>query len=183
MSFVIKIISVIGFSFVLSACASFYDVTTNNAPQYVKPLNVGNGFAISGRFLAKSATKNSYGNFTWVKSESSEELDFNTPLGQTVSKIMIQDGMATLTTADDTYTGDDLNAMMEDRLGFILPVVYLHYWIQGVPIPNQAVTANLHDGFSQLGWKIEYLAWYDPNHPKIIQCSKDDLIIKLLIAN
>ena len=71
--------------------------------------------------------------------------------------------------------------MMQRELGFVLPMAYLHYWIQGVQLPGLPIDEELTDGFVQLGWDVEYLQWLDPTHPEIVECTKDDLVIKLLI--
>lgn len=165
----------------LNACASFYTEETTNAPPYLRPVKVDNDFDISGRFSIKNATHNKYGNFNWIKIDKNEELSFNTPLGQTVAKIVLNNGIATLTTEDRTYTSTDLDSMMQQKLGFILPLAYLHYWVQGVALPDVPDTSPLFDGFKQLGWNIEYLKWHDANHPQIIQLTKEQLVIKLLI--
>ena len=167
----------------LVGCASFYDATPDKpVSTYTKPISIESEFDISGRFIIKQPNKNDYGNFTWVRSGESEELDFNSPIGQTVAKIIIESGNATLYAKNESYAGESLNVMMEKRLGFVLPMNYLHYWIQGVPLPNVPTTQELTTGFVQLGWNVEYLEWMDSTHPQIIQCTKDDLVIKLLIV-
>ena len=165
----------------LSSCASFYDVTIEKPAEYVQPIAIESDFNISGRFFIKTSKRDNYGNFTWDKSGNDESLAFRTPIGQTVAQITIESGSATLTTKDKVYSGEDLETMMQNHLGFILPMSQLHYWIKGVPLPSAPVTNKLTSGFVQLGWRIEYLQWVDPNHPHVIRCSKDDLVIKLLI--
>ena len=166
----------------VGSCASFYDVKPVTPPVvYNKPTLIDQNFDITGRFFIKQPEKNSYGNFAWHKLNESEELNFNTPLGQTVAQIIIESGVATLTAKEETYTGDNLDQMMQEKMGFVLPMNYLHYWIQGVSLPNAPVTAELANGFVQLGWNVEYLQWLDKNHPQIVQCTKGDLVIKLFI--
>jgi outer membrane lipoprotein LolB len=167
---------------ILGGCASFYDVEPDTSSTvYTKPSTIESGFNISGRFIIKQPQKNNYGNFTWNRTLESEELDFNTPIGQTVAKITIESGIATLYTKNESYTAESLNEIMEQQLGFVIPMGYLHYWIQGVPLPGIPISEQLSDGFVQLGWKVEYLQWATPNHPQILQCTHDDLVIKLLI--
>ena len=166
----------------LSACASFYNIESSKPlTVYNRPVVVPNDFNISGRFSIKTKDKYNYGNLTWSRVGDIEELDFISPLGQTFARIKIESGNINLTTNNDTYTSEDLDDLMIRQLGFVLPLNYLHYWILGVEFPGIIVTEKLVDGFIQLGWKVEYLEWVDKNHPKIIMCSKDDLIIKLLI--
>lgn len=166
----------------LFGCASFYDIEVDSASAYQKPIVIDANYAISGRFSINSAQKHDYGNFVWTKTINREELDFNTPLGQTVAQIVIESGVPILTTKDRVYVGNDLDKMLYDHLGFVLPPIkYLHYWIQGVPFPSTDVLKQLPDGFTQMGWNVEYLKWQDRNHPHILKCSNKDLVVKLLI--
>ncbi|MCC2624223.1 MAG: lolB [Burkholderiales bacterium] len=159
----------------------FYNPTVEKSSPYIKPTTIDKNFDISGRFSITTPKKNDYGNFTWARQGESESLELRSPIGSVVAKISIESKAATLETKDKTYTGNDLDKLLQDNLGFTLPMQSLHYWIQGVALPNMPIDSNLADGFVQLGWKVEYLDWQDPNHPKILQCSKGDLTIKLLI--
>lgn len=177
-----KILLIFLVSGILSGCASLYDTKVDNPAEYHKPQQIDDSYNLSGRFSIKTAEKNYYGNFNWLKESGAEELDFMSPVGTTVAQIKIESGITSLTDEDNkTYTGNNLNQLMQDRLGFVLPMSYLHYWIQGVPLPQYPVQESLKSGFSQLGWNVEYLSWHDENHPQIIQASKDNLRIKLLI--
>lgn len=168
--------------FASSACAMFYDLSTNNKPApYTKPTTIAKNFDISGRFIIKANKKNNYGNFTWSKQDDDETMELRSPIGSTIARITIKDKIATLATGNKIYTGDNLDQLLEDNLGFILPIGLLHYWIQGVALPNIPLDNQLGDGFTQLGWVVEYLSWSDATHPKVIQCSKGDLTIKLLL--
>lgn len=178
---IINILIVISLGFILNACASFYNPTVEKPTPYKKPLVVDKDFDISGRFSIKTSQKNEYGNFTWTKIESSENLELRSPIGNTVAKITVESGIVTLNTQDKIYSGNDLDSLLQQNLGFVLPMESLHYWIQGIELPNVPIDKKLNDGFSQLGWDIEYLSWSDPNHPKVIQCTKGDLVIKLLL--
>lgn len=178
-----KVIISILITCTLSGCASLFGATPKNSevPLYTRPVKVDNDFDISGRFSIKSDNTNKYGNFSWLKLSNTEDLEFNTPLGQTVAKITITNGVATLVADNRTYTSSDLDSMMQEKLGFVLPLSYLHYWVQGVALPDIADTKALPSGFSQLGWNVEYLKWKDVNHPQIIQLTHENLVIKLLI--
>lgn len=164
----------------LSGCASFYDRQVSNPDLYHKPVTIDNNFNISGRFSIITSNKNYYGNFEWQHESSLDNLALVTPLGNTVAQITVESSIATLKTNDDTYRGDDLDELLTKQLGFTLPINYLHYWVQGVPLPQYPVESSLNSGFKQLGWNIEYLKWQDENHPEIVQVSKPNLRIKLL---
>lgn len=176
--FPIILVAIIG----LSSCASWYDVKVDQPAAYHAPTQIDNNYNIDGRFTIRTASKDYYGNFNWQHESANDVLAFMSPLGSTVAKIVVESDVATLTTEDnESYSGSDLDQMMNKQLGFSLPLQYLHYWIQGIPLPNYPVNDRLSSGFEQLGWKIEYLRWQDNNHPQIVQVSKADLRIKLLI--
>lgn len=175
-------LGMIVFMAALSGCASLFGIKdTDKVPIYHKPMYVSESYAIDGRFSINSKNSHKYGNFTWVKNPNYEEINFNTPLGQTVAKIVIESGIVTLTTKDQTYVGNDVDDMLYDNVGFDLPINYLHYWVEGLPLPNEPVAKYIPGGFEQLAWSVEYLDWSTPDNPHILKCTNQDLVVKLLI--
>lgn len=169
--------------FSLVGCASIYDKQVDQPDVYVAPQKIDTNYSIDGRFSIVNSAKNYYGNFTWDHDLSADKLSLNSPLGNSVAVISVESNVATLQTKDGVYSGKDLDELLENNLGFTLPIEYLHYWVQGIPLPQYPVDKSLVSGFEQLGWNVEYLKWQDVNHPQIVQVSNSDLRIKLLISN
>lgn len=165
----------------LTGCASFYDTTVEHPDNYHAPTQIDSSYNIDGRFSIVANKKDYYGNFNWQHESGLDRLALMSPLGNAVARISVESGVATLETSDGTYHGEDLDEMLIKQLGFTLPINYLHYWVQGVPLPDYPVNNTLTSGFSQLSWNIEYLRWQDINHPQIVQVSKEGLRIKLLV--
>ena len=169
-------------AFLLNSCASFYDVNVAQSQAYQQPDKLLEQFSLSGRFLIKNAKDTYYGNFSWWRESGVEELDLNSPIGSTVAQIKIESGVASLLANNHVYTGANLGAIMQQQLDFSLPLNYLYYWIQGFKFPDYPVEYVLANGFTQLGWNVEYLAWGENKLPQIIKCSRGDLVIKLVIS-
>lgn len=165
----------------LTACASFYDKKVDKADDYHTPDIVDESYNVNGRFSIITQKDNSYGNFTWQHSSQFDDVSLMSPIGNVVAKIIVESNIATLKTSDGSYSGKDLDSLLMQQLGYTLPITYLHYWMQGIPLPEYPVTNKLQSGFMQLGWKVEYLKWQDENHPYIMQISNDAMRIKLLI--
>lgn len=165
----------------LAGCAFLGIKDVEKAPTYHKPTFLEESYAIDGRFSTNSKSAHAYGNYTWVKTKEREQINFTTPLGETVAQIIIESGIVTLNAKGKSYVGDDVDDMLYNKVGFDLPLNYLHYWIQGMPIPGEVVDKTLNDGFTQLGWSVEYLEWVNQTHPHIIKCTNQDLVVKLLI--
>lgn len=175
------LLTLVGSLLLLSGCASWYDVNVAQPASYHQPLNLDESYNISGRFSIVTPQKDYYGNFNWQHESQNDVLDFMSPLGNTVAQIRVESNIASLNNGNQEYSGQNLDSMMQEQLGFTLPIAYLHYWIQGVPLPQYPVQDKLASGFSQLAWQVEYLQWQDQNHPQIVQVSKPDLRIKLVI--
>lgn len=165
----------------LSSCASYYEMPVDNVANYHKPNNVDTNYDIGGRFSIITPSKNYYGNYSWQHDSSSDNLSMFSPIGTVVANIIVESDIATLETSDGIYKGKDLDTLLIKQLGFTLPVNYLHYWVQGIPLPQYSIDKNLQSGFTQLGWNVEYLKWEDDNHPYIMQISNDQMKVKLLI--
>lgn len=167
--------------FSLNSCASYYDVTVDNAANYHKPNKVDQTYDIGGRFSIITPKDNYYGNYSWQHDVGSDHLSMFSPIGTVVANITVESNIAILETSNGVYKGKDLDVLLTQQLGFTLPISYLHYWVQGVPLPEYPITNQLQSGFTQLGWNIEYLKWEDENHPYIMQISNAQMKIKLLI--
>lgn len=165
----------------LTGCASLYDTTVEHPDNYHAPVQIDSSYNIDGRFSIVNRQKDYYGNFNWQHESGFDRLSLMSPLGNSVARITVESNIASLETSDGVYRGDDLDSMLTKQLGFSLPINYLHYWVQGVPLPDYPITNSLTSGFSQLNWNVEYLRWQDVNHPQIVQVSNGELRIKLLI--
>lgn len=177
-----KLIPLMG-GILLAGCASWYDAQVNTPSSYHVPQKLDESYNISGRFLIVTAeSKDYYGNFNWQRESGNDALAFMSPLGNTVAQINIESGVATLINSNGThYSGRNLDNLMQEQLGFALPLNYLHYWIQGVPLPQYPVQDKLTSGFSQLNWQVEYLSYQDENHPHILALHNSQMRIKMVI--
>lgn len=96
-----------------------------------------------------------------------------------LTKMMASAPVSTTEPQDDSHYGD-LNKLLKDYLGFEIPLQYMHYWVQGVPLPQYHIDQQLTDGFMQQSWKVEYLQ-YKNGKPTITKITRDKLMIKLLL--
>jgi outer membrane biogenesis lipoprotein LolB len=93
--------------------------------------------------------------------------------------MMASGPLSTMGSLDDSHYGD-LTKLLKDYLGFEIPLQYMHYWVQGVPLPQYHIDQQLTDGFMQQSWKVEYLQ-YKNGKPTITKITRDKLMIKLLL--
>ncbi|WP_168792495.1 lipoprotein insertase outer membrane protein LolB [Paraburkholderia aromaticivorans] len=157
----------------LAGCASVkpQGPSTSNAATSV---TTQTSRAYQGRFAVQyndqnGQQRNAYGNFTWQETGDTVTLQLRNPLGQTLAVVTSSPGSATLELPNrQPLTADNVSTLMQNALGFTLPVEGLRYWLQPSPAPtSRAKTEKDPEQPSRLkqitqdGWTIDYLAYAD----------------------
>ncbi|OAJ60256.1 lipoprotein localization factor LolB [Paraburkholderia ginsengiterrae] len=155
----------------LAGCASVkpQGPSTSNAATAV---TAQTSRAYQGRFSIQyndqnGQQRNAYGNFTWQETGDTVTLQLRNPLGQTLAVVTSSPATATLELPNrQPLTADNVSTLMQNALGFTLPVEGLRYWLQPSPAPtSRAKTVNDPQQPSRLkqitqdGWTIDYLAY------------------------
>ncbi|PZR48190.1 lipoprotein insertase outer membrane protein LolB [Paraburkholderia fungorum] len=157
----------------LAGCASVkpQGPSTSNAATAV---TAQTSRAYQGRFAIQyndqnGQQRNAYGNFTWQETGDTVTLQLRNPLGQTLAIVTSSPASATLELPNrQPLTADNVSTLMQNALGFALPVEGLRYWLQPSPAPtSRARTEKDPDQPSRLkqitqdGWTIDYLTYAD----------------------
>ncbi|MBC8738635.1 lipoprotein localization protein LolB [Paraburkholderia sp. UCT31] len=137
--------------------------------------------------------RNAYGNFSWQETGDTVTLQLRNPLGQTLAIVTSSPASATLELPNrQPLTADNVSTLMQNALGFTLPVEGLRYWLQPSPAPtSRAKTEKDPEQPSRLkqitqdGWTIDYVAYADApaTGVKRLNLSRSDppLDIKLVL--
>ncbi|CAB3664370.1 lipoprotein insertase outer membrane protein LolB [Paraburkholderia rhynchosiae] len=155
----------------LAGCASVkpQGPSTSNAATAV---TAQTSRAYQGRFAVQyndqnGQQRNAYGNFSWQETGDTVTLQLRNPLGQTLAIVTSSPASATLELPNrQPLTADNVSTLMQNALGFALPVEGLRYWLQPSPAPtSRAKTEKDPEQPSRLkeitqdGWTIDYLAY------------------------
>ncbi|CAH2798404.1 MAG: Outer membrane lipoprotein component of lipoprotein transport system LolB [uncultured Paraburkholderia sp.] len=155
----------------LAGCASVkpQGPSTSNAATSV---TAQTNRSYQGRFAVQyndqnSQQRNAYGNFSWQETGDTVTLQLRNPLGQTLAVVTSSPSSATLELPNrQPLTADNVSTLMQNALGFALPVEGLRYWLQPSPAPtSRAKTEKDPEQPSRLkqitqdGWTIDYLAY------------------------
>ena len=99
----------------------------------------------------------------WQQRKDNYEMRVIAPLGQGTYLIKQEGDIFSLQTPEDvTYQAASAEALMQDQLGWTLPVAALRYWATGMPHPDWTVSALEIDDYGRLsqlqqaGWTIDY---------------------------
>ena len=157
----------------LSGCASVkpQGPSTSNAATAV---TAQTSRAYHGRFAVQyvdqnGQQRNAYGNFDWQERGDTVTLQLRNPLGQTMAIVTSSPAAATLELPNrQPLTADNVSTLMQNALGFALPVEGLRYWLQPSVAPTSKAKTEKDPQqdtrlkeIQQDGWTIDYLAYAD----------------------
>ena len=109
--------------------------------------------------------------------------------GQTVARIYRDDDMATLDQGDRHHQAADVEALMEQVLGWHLPLSGLHHWVLGSSDTDGAVQVERDKTgrialLRQHDWVVRYQSYADARPdslPARMQMNHEDMQVLLLI--
>lgn len=163
-------------TFFLSSCASFNRPLVSSPPPVKKivnhylpwaqrktQLNAIKNWHVNGNLAAHNQQhKGINASFSWEQHNNAYQLSFFGPLGSSSAVLNGNANGISLVTHQQTYTAKNPEQLLQNQLGFRLPVSQLYYWIRGLPAPQSRYTVNL-DAYNRLlklrqsGWHINYL--------------------------
>jgi len=118
-------------------------------------------FAFNGRVAIKQGEKRENAGLRWVHRAAEDEILLLAPLGQTVARIHRDDGQATLDTSGKRYEAQDMESLMQQVLGWQLPLAGLKHWLYALPAPGSEPLIERDENgqvsvLRQDGWEISY---------------------------
>jgi outer membrane lipoprotein LolB len=128
----------------------------------------------------------------WQRQAESSTILLEAPFGQGVFRIESSaSGTYRLRLPDGrVFENSSAEALLEEMIGWSLPISGLEYWIRGVPRPDSAYSHRLDQGgrarsISQDQWSIGYLDYFtrqeDLQLPRRVKLVSDKITLKLII--
>lgn len=146
-------------------------------------------FAMNGRVSVKYNGSRHSAGLRWTHTAQSDEILLLAPLGQTAARIYSDARQTTLDDGENHYQNESAESLMQQVLGWYLPLKGLHNWVLGLAdAGNPAQIERSGNGqisvLRQNGWEVRYLR-YDGEKPdslpKRLQLDREELQVQLLI--
>lgn len=144
---------------------------------------------LSLRYPVQGKTQSVQGKFLWIQQRDHTDIELYSPLGQTIARIAIRPGVATLEqSGGQRYSAASPDALTEEALGWPLPVDGLRDWLQGfVRDTNgrmQVAMPERQERFNSEGWQLSYPDWQASGPvavPKRIDAARGDIALRIVI--
>lgn len=121
----------------------------------------------SARYTQGNAEQSAVGSFLWRERGSDVQLELMSPLGQTLAIVSQNTQGATLELPNQPpRRAPEVDTLMQDALGFSLPVSGLRDWLRARPAPGTPAhvardAQSRPETIEQNGWTVRYVAWSD----------------------
>lgn len=155
--------------------------------QQIAPIDA---WQISGKLGIRSEQESGSAVLFWLQRQDYFDIRLSGPLGQGSTRLTGRQGAVSLEIANrGTYQASSAAALMQQQLGWSLPVENLLWWVRGLPAPHSKSQVQLDNNsllaqLEQDQWKVEYLSYRTENNlqlPERIKLSGAGLNITLVI--
>ncbi|PWK30554.1 lipoprotein insertase outer membrane protein LolB [Pseudomonas sp. B21-040] len=187
------------FSFIalLAGCAGFgarESVEGHGNPaqwrEHKQQLTALDGWQINGKIGIRAPKDSGSGTLFWLQRQDYYDIRLSGPLGRGAARLTGRPGKVSLEVANQgRYDAPNPEVLLEEQLGWKLPVSNLAWWVRGLPAPDSKSKLTL-DADSRLasleqdGWQVEYTTYTQQNGfwlPEKIKLHGTDLDVTLVI--
>ena len=157
-----------GLMLMLAACQSFRpaeQLTGSGSPalwhEHRDRISQFDAWDINGKLAVRSPAQSGSGVLFWLQRQDYFDIRVTGPLGQGATRLTGRPGQIRLTTPQHDLQAASAEALMQEQLGWNLPVSNLLWWVRGLPAPGSRHTLQLNDDslaarLEQTGWQLEY---------------------------
>ena len=166
-----------------------------NAQQWLahkQQLSVLDGWEINGKIGIRAPKDSGSGTLYWLQRQDYYDIRLSGPLGRGAARLTGHPGQVSLEVANQgRYQAATPEELLEQQMGWKLPVSHLSWWVRGLPAPDSKSQLTLDadsrlSGLDQDGWKVEYLSYAEHGGywlPERIKLHGQDLDVTLVVKD
>lgn len=145
---------------------------------------------ISGKLAMRSEVQSGSGVLFWLQRQDYFDIRVSGPLGQGSTRLTGRHGEVRLTTPQLDLQAASGEQLMQEQLGWSLPVNNLLWWVRGLPAPDSKYQLQLNENslagqLEQDGWQLEFVRYQQladgSRLPERIQLQGPQLQLTLLV--
>lgn len=148
-------------------------------------INIKN-WQIAGKIGLRSPQTSNSAYLNWHQCDKAFDIRLSGPFGQGAAQLRGDGNGIRLTTPDEEYFASTANQLLEQHLGWPLPIAQLFFWVRGIPDPTSDHQQLTMSHFTQQGWAINILSWQQVKGyqlPKKLKAEHPELKVTLILKN
>lgn len=145
---------------------------------------------LTGKAGLRTPEDSTSANLDWRQTPYHYRILLSGPFGSGRSVLEGRQGRVSLTTGEGRFEADNPEALMQQQLGWSLPVSALTDWIRGLPAAErphrlERDARGFPQALHQDGWRIDYRAWTRAGDlwlPRRMTMTYDELRVTLVVT-
>ena len=148
-------------------------------------------WGLAGKLSLDDGDDGGSGRLSWDTSPVGYDLDFRGAMGRGAWQLQVREHNATLRNADGSVqTAPDVTVLMQERIGWSVPVEALVWWVRGLEAPGPSGLGRLDSegrllSLQQLGWRVEFTRYRSIDGvalPVRLEAQRDNYRVKLAVG-
>ncbi|PRB80275.1 lipoprotein insertase outer membrane protein LolB [Pseudomonas sp. MYb185] len=148
-------------------------------------------WTLQGKLGVRAPAESGSGTLFWLQQQDHYDIRLSGPLGRGATRIQGSDAGVTLEIAGQPpASASSAEALLEQQIGWRLPVEHLLWWVRGLPAPDSPSRLQLNPDsqlarLAQAGWTVEYSRYQlidGLQLPQRLQLSGHDVLLTLVIT-
>lgn len=149
-------------------------------------------WSFRGRTLIQQGKEGWNAGVSWQQNKDNFKIRLSGPFAQGAVELTGDSQQVEMVTSEgDRYTAETPEQLLEEVLGWRLPVSALRDWVRGLPFQDESVTLREVDNdgklvaLNQAGWQVEFLRYVPfagQEIPDKVFIKRDDLSVRLVIS-
>jgi len=147
----------------LTGCAPFMGgAVAPRLTEVQRPLYSVNAWKLEGRIAVKAGNEGWNANLFWEHEGGQDRLRIYGPFSQGAVSIIVQSDLVYINEGNGVVTSSsDPDDLLKKKLGFVVPLRSLRYWVLGLPAPDIDYQAKVDaeggfTGFEQQAWVLGF---------------------------
>lgn len=144
---------------------------------------------IAGAFSLREPKQTVIANYEWQQTNKNYVIQIHSSLNvYSVAITGDENNVVLWRSRTEHYSAPTPEILLQQQLGWQLPISNLYYWIRGLPAPGRYHTqldAYGHiSNLTQQGWKIEFQRYTTVNNidvPEMLQLTRQNLAVKIVV--
>ncbi len=150
------------------------------------------GWQISGKIGIRAPQDSGSGTLFWLQRQDYFDIRLSGPLGRGATRLTGRPDAVSLEVAGQgRFDAESPEALVQQQLGWELPVSHLLWWIRGLPAPDTRSRLELDDqgrlaSLQQDGWQVEFLGYGEHSGyslPERVRLNGRELRITLVVKD
>lgn len=142
-------------------------------------------FLLEGKVAWRHPEERGNANLSWTQRGEDYHLLLSGPLGQGAVTVERLGQGVRVSSRQGEHFAESPDALLQEALGFSVPVDEARWWVLGLPSPGGGVARPGAERLREQGWEVRWSDWRQVDEyavPRRVELERDELLLTFVIT-